>query len=33
MINNTFDALPEADEWAKVEEKREHLIESWNGKE
>jgi len=29
VINETFDALPEAEEWAEVENKRGHLIEKW----
>ncbi|MCC5942791.1 MAG: ferredoxin family protein [Balneolaceae bacterium] len=29
VTNESFDPLPDADEWANVEHKREHLIESW----
>lgn len=30
VINETLDPLPEADDWADIENKREHLIESWD---
>ncbi len=29
VINETKDELPEASEWAEVEDKRDHLMESW----
>jgi len=29
VINDTIDPLPDAEEWADVENKRHHLIESW----
>ncbi len=29
VINETQDSMPEADEWANVQEKREKLIEHW----
>ena len=31
VINQSKDALPEVDEWSGRDDKREHLIESWNG--
>lgn len=29
IINETKDALPDADDWASVEDKRDKLVESW----
>ena len=29
VVNETVDPLPDADEWASVEHKREHLVETW----
>ena len=30
VINETFDAMPDADEWAEKEDKLEYLQEDWD---